>query len=322
MSDRTCSSCGKSFTFPAALRRHLKRKTPCAPILDLDGARDPEVEKLRCHFCNRVYASNVTLQRHVRHSCKIAPNAANGEAGMEKLYKHTLKSQQAEIVALKLQNVEIMKLMEEMRESRASGAHNNNCAEDVGIAGDNAVVNYQKDNRTINISIFGQESLGHITTDHIREILNDSVRIDSLPDAANEAILKAAMMVYSDPSHPENITCYLPNKKTNDALVHTGQGKTGWEVQPVTLVWPRMTKKSFDALFDNQPFEDAYEYEDLLRHMRDNEEKLSRGRRLRPILVRNKTLLNQALAECGSSVALRIAAAEEADGARAGETSQ
>ena len=30
----------------------------------------------------------------------------------------------------------------------------------------------------------------------------------------------AATMVYSDPAHPENLMCYLPNKKQDSALVH------------------------------------------------------------------------------------------------------
>jgi hypothetical protein len=53
----------------------------------------------------------------------------------------------------------------------------------------------------------------------------------------------SAVLVYSD---PENLTAYLPNKRTN-----------GWEVQPASLVLPPMAQKNVNTLFDRQPYEDA-----------------------------------------------------------------
>ncbi len=39
------------------------------------------------------------------------------------------------------------------------------------------------------------------------------------------------MLVYSDPDHPENLTCYLPNKKTNEKRYVAGH-----ELRPVLVV--------------------------------------------------------------------------------------
>jgi hypothetical protein len=58
-----------------------------------------------------------------------------------------------------------------------------------------------------------------------------------------------------------------------------------------------MARKSVDALFDRQPFEDAGTFEPLMAELRDNEERYVSGQSaLRPVLVRNKDLLARALA--------------------------
>ena len=105
-------------------------------------------------------------------------------------------------------------------------------------------------------------------------------------------MLKTAMLVYSDPSRPENLTAYLPNKKTNDALVHT---EAGWEVQPTKLVLPPMAQKTIDTLFDKQPYENAEAYGPLLKELQQNEARFAAGEELRPLLVRNKDLLARVL---------------------------
>jgi hypothetical protein len=59
------------------------------------------------------------------------------------------------------------------------------------------------------------------------------------------------MLVFSEAAHPEDITCFLPSKKGDDALVH------GWEVQPVGLVLSPMAAQGIETLFKHQPFPDA-----------------------------------------------------------------
>ena len=310
MADRTCKRCGKEFSKPYWLRKHQERKTPCASILEKEDLpegvlADPELEKKKCRFCGRVFSSYTAMRRHVRQNCGIAPNAKNGDIGMEKLYEHTARMQEARIAALETQNAEMMALVREqstqmalVREQSTQMAQlaAGRMVAPVGgpaiTAGDGNRILQDNRQNNINIHIHGQESLAHLTGAKVRGLLDDAICAPELPQAASQAIVRAAMLVYSDPEHPENLTAYLPNKKLNDALVHTEEG---WEVQPTSLVLPPMAQKCVDALFAEQPYEDADEYAPLLKELADNEARYTAGSDLRPILIRNKDLLNRAL---------------------------
>jgi len=224
----------------------------------------------------------------MRGSCKIAPNAKNGNEGMERLYDHTIQKQMAEMRA---ENAEMKAKIDEMMTLLRQGApssSNTQQAGELALQGDHAQVDNSK---KIVINVFGQEKLDHVTAERIKAILDECLQRPALPTAVNEAVLKTAMLVYSDPDRPENLTAYLPNKKTKDALVHT---KDGWEVQPTQLVLPPMALKSIDAIFGKQPHED--EYAPLLKELQENEARFAAGEDLHPILVRNKDLLARALA--------------------------
>ena len=238
----------------------------------------------------------------MRTACKIAPNEKNKETGMDRLYdlvREQKEEDQARIAALEAQNAEILTLVKRL----ATGAEDRAAArpgpEVVIQASNGAQVAVDNRHAMITINVFGKEGLDHITEKHIKAILDESMRTPASAAAANMAVLKTAVLAYSDPEHPENLTCYLPNKKMNDALVHMSRpdGTTGWEVQPTTLVLPPMAQKSVDALFDNQPFEDAGAYEPLMKELRDNEARYTTGEELRPVLVRNKDLLRRVLQE-------------------------
>jgi hypothetical protein len=146
--------------------------------------------------------------------------------------------------------------------------------------------------KNITINVFGQEGVDHATMKRIKAILDKSLEIAALPEAARAAVLQTAQLIYSDPAHPENFTCFLPNKKTNDALVH---GSSGWEVQPVSLVLPPMTKKSVDTLFDRQPYDNAEVYGGLMKELAEAEAKHADIGDMRTLLVRNKAALAVAL---------------------------
>ena len=310
MADRTCTRCGKVFDLPCRLRNHEKRKTPCSPILDEGdlppGAlEDPKIDRKKCRFCGRVFASYDSMRRHVRNNCKIAPNKRNGDAGMDLLYEHTIRRQPAENEALRAQVAALAQNMEEMTgvmqrlviaQTTAAAAPAAISAGETAIVGDQNVV--LQDRRTfinsIAINVFGNEAVGHVTPEKIRDVLEESMQLPELPQAAMQAVLKAALLVYSDPDYPENLTCYLPNKREGSALVHA---QDGWEVRPLRIVAPPMAAKSVDLLFDKQPFEDAETFEPLMAELRDNEERYAAGGEMRAILVRNKALLTRALEE-------------------------
>lgn len=301
-----CDRCGKDFQYPCRLRAHLARKTPCAPILDPEdlpeeAREDPDLDQKKCRFCGRVFSSYDSMRRHIRTACKIAPTEKNGDAGMELLYEHTLRKQQNledQVAQLTTLVQEQSAMMRQLVAREEPGVPSNSGAQagEAAIRGDN---NQMDNSKTININIFGKEGLDHITSADVKAILDESLRTPALPAAANAAVLKMAMLAYSDPEHPENLTCYLPNKKTDDALVHKEEG---WEVQPATLVLPPMAQTSVDALFDRQPFEDAETYGGLMAELKDNERRYVTGKELRPILVRNKDLLQRVLESLPVSV--------------------
>lgn len=227
--------------------------------------------------------------RHLRVACKIAPNEKNGDAGLERLYAHTVQKQLAD---QKAEMAEMKAMMRQLLAQRPPGGATSSTA--TQLAGEVAVQghNVQVDNsKKIVIHVFGQEKLDHVTSERVKAILDECLRRPALPTAADEAVLKTALLAYSDPERPENLTAYLPNKKTDDALVHT---EAGWEVQPTRLVLPPMALKSLDALFGQQPPEG--EYAPLLKELQQNEARFAAGEELRPLLVRNKDLLARALA--------------------------
>jgi hypothetical protein len=220
---------------------------------------------------------------------------------MERLYEHILQKQNAErdakIDRLEAQNAEILALLRHQQPLASANALQ---AGEVGIQGDHAQVDNSK---KIVVNVFGQEKLDHVTAERVKTILDECLQRPALPQAADEAVLKAAMLVYSDPERPENLTAYMPNKKTNEALVHTTKG---WEVQPTKLVLPPMALKSLDTIFGKQPPEE--EYAPLLKELQQNEARFAAGEELRPLLVRNKDLLARVLATL--PVALPVASPE------------
>lgn len=327
MADRTCPRCGRTFELPCRLRSHAKRKTPCARILepeDLPAAvrDDPAAREHQCRFCQRIFASYDSMRRHIRTACTIAPNARNGDEGMNYLYDYTVRKQgnsqetalQGQLTVL-TQNVDMLAralqqvLGAESRLALPPGEGQRLPAAEMAIVGDNNVLlqdrrvamNILQDRRVattnIMINLFGHEKIDHVTRAKVRELLTESLSLPSLSEAAAMALIKAAFMVYSDPEHPENITCFLPNKREASALVHTTRpdGTRLWELQPVRVVAPLMALKCIDVLFDYQPLEDADDFGPLMKELRDNEDRYARGDDMRVILIRNKDLLTQAL---------------------------
>lgn len=281
--DRECGRCGRPFRFPRDLRVHEARKTPCDPIVD-PGARppeardDPELEDKTCRFCGRVYASPASMRRHVRDNCRIAPTEKNGGAGMELLYQHTARRQQARIEALEAQ---VVAMADQMTAGKASAG-----AGGVAVVGDNARV----DNRKIIINIHGREDLSHIGAPQIKQMLDAALRSGSVEAAARTVVAETAMLVYSDPDHPENQTCFIPNKKVDNALVHA---EHGWELQPLQGVSRRMASTALDTIFDHQPSADNYA--PVMREITTRESDAATEKAMQPALTSNKSKLKRVM---------------------------
>ena len=284
--DRICSYCGKKFNYPYLLKRHLNGKRKCVPSFagKTEGDEDKPYE---CRYCGTRFMDETHMHRHIRDTCKIAPNERNGTDGLDRLYDLVLAQRDTDETRIASLEGVVETLSARLVNTDIGLGMNANV---VNIQGDNNQVQ-QTDARTVvNINFFGAEGTNHITKKQIRAVLDRSMENVTLPLAAQNAIIETAMIVYSDPEHPENLTCFLPNKKTDDALLYTDRG---WDIQPVSIIVPRMAVKSLDALFNKQPYEeDADLYTNVMVELRDNEKKYVSGTaKFRPILVRNKDLL-------------------------------
>ena len=307
-----CPKCDKSFAKNAWLQRHLARKTPCALIVDTESLPDEKKDSPnKCKFCGRAFSTRAHLYDHLKKTCKVAPRDGN-TTGMEKLYEYTLRKQQAQIdqqrheleeLKAHVQSGVSTQIVGTTQPKQAIIARTANVDQSVTIT--NNTINNNISN--ISINVFGREKIDRITKPQVFDILRGLGQVgDNVKAIAEKAILRAAMLIFSDPAHPEDITCYLPNKKGDSALVH---GEAGWEVQPIGLVVSPMATKAIDAIFAKQPAPDTEtpandvkwimeECAKILRYIVQHEgdltNELPRGE-VRGILIRNKELLHQVL---------------------------
>lgn len=206
--------------------------------------------------------------------------------GLERLYRKTLEEQKERNRSLEAEIKELRGRLSQVELDSASPV----IAKQV-VSGGTVTNNILTQNLTVNV--FGHEEVGHIGRERVREILDGILEeVKDPSQAALAALLRTAIMIYSDPTRPENLTCYLPNKKNNEVMVH---GDDGWEIRPCQLVLSPMTVKTCNVLFVNQPFENAEKYTDLMVALRGNEEAFQAGKTMRPVLVRNRELLEKAL---------------------------
>lgn len=310
MDDRTCDKCRAIFPNPSKLKRHLLRKTPCQPIVNAVDIEVSDIDKkFQCRFCMRRFASSSSVNKHIRMSCKIARNPD----GMELLFRHTLERErerreraeertrlaeervselEAQLGQLKVGSADLALKRTEEAASPSAPTFN------ITAHAPGGVVVHQHIELQQQINVFGGENISHIGHSQIKELLDQTLTstVADVSQKALEALLKTAMLIYSDPDHPENVTCYLPNKKWGEAMVHVQRnGGWQWEIQPCQLVLPPMTSAALDVLFVKQPFEDADRYGDVLKALRANEKAYLAGQALRPVLVKNKDLLQQML---------------------------
>lgn len=298
MSDRTCEKCGAVFAAPCRLRRHMQRKTPCAPIAKTHDL--PVAEQKRpmvCKFCNHRFTSRQGLSYHMRHTCKIA----GSESGMQKLYEHTLqemKKMQRRIDKLEADALAVAQMSDVTPASRGGVAavHNLTTAEG-GLTQNILHADHVHNHNNLTINIFGSEDVSYLGQSEIRAILDKALRLSPKDPmkAAKHALTEIGYSVYSNPEHPENITCYVPNKKHEHVLVHTG---ARWELRSSSEVTPEMYARSMNIMFVKQPFEDSDRYAPLMLEARDREHdpkfagELHRG--YRALLVENKSKLRKA----------------------------
>ena len=274
--DRTCTTCGKMFKIPSHLRRHLNRKTPCAPEVSAADLGEADLAKPHaCPQCHRRFTTASNLTTHVRNNCKVLitrPPAAPTPAATT------------------------AELMQEIRELKAALSAASSAtltlpappAPTVQVA--NTIINVTN----VTINAFGQESFDHITHERIRALLDEAIRSKQADDATSATLARAAQLIYSDREHPENITCYMPSQDVRSAMVCAGAdgGRVQWRILPRDKVVSPMARRTKDLLFSKQPCVNPEQYQELMRRLCvDSPED---GRYMPKILEQNRELLARA----------------------------
>ena len=111
------------------------------------------------------------MRRHVRTTCKIAPNEKNGDEGMNILYEHTIRRQEARIATLERQNEDMLSMMRQLvaRDGAvvpAAAAPPTNVGE-VVIAGDHNIVDARRVEVVVNSKPSDNTRSGHRAGVHL-----------------------------------------------------------------------------------------------------------------------------------------------------------
>jgi hypothetical protein len=267
MGEVECMRCGKFFRYKCHLARHHERKTLCAKKVPT-GRRN----ECACRHCGLIFSSRQGAYRHEQKNCP-----AKAEQETEVLQ---------EMADLRLELADLRNMLS--KKSAAGGSvvvHNK-----IGCTIDASTTN------VINVNVFGNEDLKHIGPSEIKALLDGVLMLTTDPErGAIQALTEATMMICSDPKRPINLTCYVPNKKHNAVRVRDADG--GWVLRPFMSVKTPLIARAAGLLFDNQPFEDAAKYGDIMKALRAEEQKKSAtdsDKCVRGILERNKELVTQA----------------------------
>jgi hypothetical protein len=121
---------------------------------------------------------------------------------------------------------------------------------------DHSTTTNVKDN-TVNVQIVHPapifiHNFGEEDTRHLKDVLG--AILDALPHGTpgKAVIASAVRAVYSDPSHPQNMTVHIPNKRDNVPHIRT---PTGWEPRTEAELYPCMVDRACDELQQKQDFE-------------------------------------------------------------------
>ena len=99
------------------------------------------------------------------------------------------------------------------------------------------------------VNIFGQETMAHVTRERVEAIIDESLSYMATIEAgATMVVLKVATLLYTDPAHPENLTCYMQDQETDYAYIRT---ECGWEVCPLCMLITPVGRKVTELIVEN-----------------------------------------------------------------------
>ena len=254
-----CPKCGAVFPTNQKLARHLARKRPCDPILERESLPGPERDSPnRCRFCGRAYSRPDSLKRHLK-GCSIA----NSDDGMEKLYEHALKKQQARFEDELAKRDAQMAAITARLDMLAADAHGRADAAPTNVLNigtvDARVTNIIAD---VTIVGFDRENRIHIPAALVKAAFTENPRLveycrmtdDERVDADKaapyvlEALVDLVRRAHRDPVY-RNV--YLNPKRADQVMVcvEEGRGSVGqsWEIRSLV----EAIRLLFDGVADN-----------------------------------------------------------------------
>lgn len=251
--DRTCSKCGKEFAKPYLLKRHSERKTSCEPIV----AARAESNTIQCKYCGRPFASEASMTRHIRQTCKIA----NSEEGMEKLVEHTLERQMAEMQTKLAAQTEQVARLAALIESQQGALTTMSSAPAPSLtvgsvtvgAMNTGVVNNTTNNIQVTIAPWDGDERIRVETSQIaaafaqNDVLKEYSKLTNeeladptrAPPYVVELLMDLVKRAHADPAS-RNV--YLNPRRADQTLVHMASGR--WEIVLLEVA----TKLMFDGV--------------------------------------------------------------------------
>jgi hypothetical protein len=267
-----CGVCGKGFKYPCHLKRHKERKKTCKPNV---VAKERQTTPNTCHTCGKTFKGRQGLHQH-KLRCK------NQEA------------EDVDVEGITGLETKVEKMIAEL--SKLCIAIGRPVAPPQTVTNQQIIAGHLHTAPVYNlhINVFGREDTSHIGPSKIQALLDDVLETTDDPaSGAQQALVKATMLICSDAEHMANVTCYVPNKKEDNVRVKTESGR--WELHPSSTIVPPLITMATNLLFQNQPFTNASKYGDLLKALRDGGPNSSDQRGVLSVLVRNKDLIIQEL---------------------------
>ena len=197
----TCLRCGYVTNLKANLKKHLKRKTICKPILQdisinqiLLHNNIISCKKYICRYCNKELGSKQSKSRHENHFCKHKSLVTN-QMLMENLANQLGPQVKNILEETKIGTIDI--------ESIYNNYNNNGQMAGNDINTLNNQVNNIDNSKKIDIHNYGEEDLSHITDTDYKEMLKD-------PFSALSKLINA---IHFNDLKPENQNLRIPNIK-------------------------------------------------------------------------------------------------------------